>query len=76
MMTNQKVLWGLGGTLLVLVLVAVFSGGGMGGVGTMMGGGMMGGGTGGMFFMLFAWSLVIAFFVTLFTWGTNQSQRQ
>ena len=75
MMTNQKVLWGLGGTLLVVVLVAVFSGGGMGGVGTMMGGGMMGGGMGGITFMLLSWGLVIAFVVSLSLWGLSQRQR-
>ena len=36
MAEKQKVVWGVGGALLVLLLVAVFTGGGMGGVGTVL----------------------------------------
>jgi uncharacterized membrane protein len=74
--TNRNVIWGIGGALLALLLVAVFSGGGMGGIGTMMGGGMMGGGMGGVAFMLLCWAIVLALLVLLVTWGINQLQRR
>jgi uncharacterized membrane protein len=73
-----KVLFGvLGGAILVLLLLGVFSGnGGIGGMGSMMGGGMMGGGIVGGLFMLLFWVLVIALIVALVVWIFNQTQRR
>jgi len=71
---NRKIIVGVSGAaLVVLLLVAGMIG--IGGRGTMMGGGMMGGGFGGMLLMLLVWALVIALLVTLFTWGINQRQQ-
>lgn len=76
MKDNLKVFLGvLGGAVLALVLVAVFSDGGMGGMGSMMGGGMMGGGMFGALFMLLFWVLVIALIGALIVWIVGQSRR-
>jgi uncharacterized membrane protein len=73
MSDGLKVLLGvLGRAIVVLLLLGVFSGGGMGGMGYMMSGGMMGGGIVGMLFMLLFWVLVIA----LVVWIVGQSQRR
>ena len=69
--TNRNVFWGVGGALLVLLVVAIFSGGGMGGIGTMIGGGM-----GGVVFMLLCWAIVIALLALPVIWGINQIQRR
>ena len=73
-----KVLLGvLGGAILVLLLVGVFSSSaGMGGMGSMMSGGMMGDGIFGGLFMLLLWVLVIALIVALVVWIVNQAQRR
>jgi uncharacterized membrane protein len=65
----------LGGAVLALLLVAVFSSGGMGGTGSMMGAGMMGGGMFGALFVLLFWVLVIAIIVALIAWIVGQSRR-
>ncbi len=57
------------GALLTLLLVGVFSGGGM------MSGGMMGGGMIGMSLMLFFWILVLALIVAAVVWVVNQARR-
>ncbi|HVF00685.1 MAG TPA: hypothetical protein VNA27_05015 [Rubrobacteraceae bacterium] len=66
----------LGGAVLALLLVAVFSGGGMDDMGSMVGGGMMGGGMFGALFMLLFWVLVIALVVALITWIVGQSRQR
>ena len=77
MSDNLKVFLGaLGGAVLVLLLVAVFSDGGMGGMGSMMGSGMLGGGMFGALFMLLFWVLVIALIVALIVWAVGQSRRR
>jgi len=74
---NTKVLVGVVvGAVLVLVLLAVVSGGGRMGMGMMMGGGMMGGGMVGMLVMLLFWVLVLALLVLLVVWVVNQRQRR
>lgn len=77
-----KVLLGaLVGLLLTLLLIGVFSGGGMmDGMGQMMGGGMMSGGMMvggllGMFLMLLFWVLVLALLAALVVWVVNQARR-
>lgn len=71
-----KILLGaLGGAILALLLVGVFSGDGMSGMGQMMGGAMMGGGMFGMLFMLLFWVLVIALLVALIVFIVRQSRR-
>ncbi len=77
-----KVLLGaLVGVLLTLLLVGVFSGGGMmAGMGQMMGGGMMSGGMMaggllGMFLMLLFWVLVLTLLAALVVWVVNQARR-
>jgi len=67
---------GFGAILLVLIVVALFTGRGMRGMGMMMGGTMMGGGMIGLLFMLLFWALLIALLVTLFMWMIGQSQRR
>ena len=72
----------LGRALVVLLLVAGFSGGGgmgygmMGGLGSMMSGGMMGAGIIGILFMLLFWGLLIALIVVVVVWIVGQSQRR
>jgi uncharacterized membrane protein len=74
---NTKIILGISGAALgVLLLVASMMGRGMGDRGTMMGGGMMGGGFSGMLLMLLFWAIVVALLVTLFTWVLNQRQRR
>jgi uncharacterized membrane protein len=69
MSDGLKVLLGvLGGVIVVLLLLGVFSGGGMGNMGYMM--------SGGMLFMLLFWVLVIALIVALVVWIVGQSQRR
>ena len=78
----KVLLGGLGGAVLVLLLVAGFSGGGgmgygmMGGMGHMMSGGMMGGGMIGALFMLLFWGPLIALSVVVVVWIVGQSQRR
>ncbi len=60
----------LGGAVLALLLVAIFSGGGMGAIGPMMGGGMF-----GALFMLLFWVLVITLIVALIVWTVDQIRR-
>jgi uncharacterized membrane protein len=57
------------GALLTLLLVGVFSGGGM------MSGGMMAGGMIGMSLMLLFWVLVLALIVAAVVWVVNQAWR-
>jgi hypothetical protein len=65
---NLKVVLGiLGGAIVVLLLFAALAGGGMGGMGQMMGGGMFGG-----LFMLLFWGLLIALIVVLIVWIVRQ----
>src|SRR5215208_3689253 len=78
MRDGLKVLMGaLGGALLVLLLVAGFSGGGgmgygmMGGMGHMMSGGMI-----GALFTLLFWGLLIILIVVVVVWIVGQSQRR
>ena len=66
----------LGGAVLTLLLVAVFSSGGMGGMGSMMAGGEVGGGMFGALFMLLFWVLGIALLVALIAWIVGQSRRR
>ncbi|GAC1384455.1 MAG: hypothetical protein NVSMB42_02500 [Herpetosiphon sp.] len=90
MTKNNKLLLGIGGAaVVVLLLVASITGSnggrgtmmgdgmlgrGIGGMGTMMGGGMLGGGLGGMLLMVLFWALVIALLVTLVNVALNQRQ--
>ncbi len=60
--------------LLVLLLLAIFAGGMIGGMGQMMGGGMMGGGAMGVMllvaaFLLFVWILGVVALGALGVWG-------
>jgi hypothetical protein len=78
MSDSLKVLLGaLGGPLLVLLLVAGFSGGGGMGYGMMdRMGHMMGGGMIGALFMLQFWGLLLALIVVVVVWIVSQSQRR
>jgi hypothetical protein len=85
MSENLKILLGvLTGALVVLVLVAVFSGGsGMGGMGSMMSGRLIGGGvlgmgagTLGMLLVPLVWILAIALIVALVVWIVRQVQHR
>ncbi len=72
MSDNPKVFLGaLGGGVLVLLLLAVFSGDGMDGMGLMMGGGMF-----SALFKLIFWVLVITLIVALIVWIVGQSRRR
>lgn len=62
----------LGGIVLVLLL-RLFSGGGMG---SMMGGGMMGGGIFGLLFALLFWVLVAALLGGIAAWVITRTQRR
>lgn len=74
---NIKLVLGIiGGVLIVLFLLAVFAGGGMGGMGQMMGGQMIGGGMFGLIFMGLFWILAIALVVGLVALIVNLSNRR
>lgn len=69
---NPRVLLGGSiGALVILLLLAALTSGGIAGMGSMMGGGMF-----GTFFMLLFWALVIALIVVLVFWLVSQSQRR
>jgi uncharacterized membrane protein len=77
MSDGLKVLLGvLGGAIVVLLLLGLFSGRGMGGMGSMMSDGMMGGGMLGVLFMLLFWVLVLALIVALVVWIIGQLRRR
>ena len=74
---NIKILLGvLGGTLLVMLLLARVFGGGMQGMDMLMHGGMMGGAMFGMLLMMLFWVLVLTLVVLLVVWVVNQTQRR
>ncbi len=74
---NMKLLLGvLGGTLVIMLLLANVFGGSMHGMGMMMDGGMMGGAMFGMLFMMLFWVLVLTLLVLLVVWVVNQTQRR
>ena len=76
MSDNFKILLGvLGGALLALLLVVVFLGAGMGGMGSMMGVGPIGGAV-GMLFAPLLWLLAVALVVGLVVWVIGQGQRR
>jgi uncharacterized membrane protein len=75
MSDGLKILLGtLGGAIVVLLFVSVFSGDGM--MGSMMSGSMIGGGLFGMLFALLFWVLVIALIAALVVWIVNQTQQR
>lgn len=76
MSDSLKVLLGVLGGVIVLLLLGVFYGGGMGGMDSMMSGGMMGYGIFGMLFLLLFWVLRIALIAALVVWILGQSPRR
>jgi len=66
----------LGGAVLALLLVAVFSSGGVGGMGSMTSGGAMGTGMFGVLFVLLFWVLVTALIVALPAWIVGRTRQR
>lgn len=74
---GTKIILGvLVGALAALLLIWTFSGGVVGGMGSMMGGSMMGGGALGMLAGLVFWLAALALIVALVVWAVRQIQRR